>query len=196
MSTSTFNHFFRNYLTLTEETSEALIRVFSFLGVGSSLFHASESDLGATLDFYMIAILSYASHQATVENLRALGASPVITDLNATARALSGVEMVDSVSDMFLTKPVQEWDNRTRSIDVPDYVVSFSGIVCSALSLALDDATVDALAQFLLDLFGVEQEFQDFILNDYLPEVRHPRFRILFQKSGNSAHVAVQNSDG
>ena len=144
----------------------------------------------------MIAILSYASHQASVENLRALGASPVITDLNATTRALSGVEMVDSVSDMFLTKPVQEWDNRTRSIDVPDYVVSFSGIVCSALSLALDDATVDALAQFLLDLFGVEQEFQDFILNYYLPEVRHPRFRILFQKSGKLAHVAVQNSDG
>ena len=155
-----------------------MIRVFSFLGVGSSLFHASESDLGATLDFYMIAILSNASHQASVENLRALGASPVITDLNATARALSGVEMVDSVSDMFLTKPVQEWDNRTRSIDVPDYVVSFSGIVCSALSLALDDATVDALAQFLLDLFGVEQEFQDFILNNYLPEVRHPHLTI------------------
>ena len=88
-----------------------------------------------------------------------------------SGRELSGVEMVDSVSDMILTTPVQEWNNRTRSIDVPDYVVSFSGIVCSALSLALDDATVDALAQFLLDLFGVEPEFQDFILNDYLPEV-------------------------
>ena len=35
----------------------------------------------------------------------------------------------------------------------------------------MDDATVDKLAQFLLDLFGVEAEFQDFILNEYLPEV-------------------------
>ena len=155
--------------------SDALIRAYSFLGFGSALEHASESDLGATLDIYMIAILSYAAHQASVENLRALGASSVITDLDIATRELSGVEMVDSISDMILKTPVQEWDNRTRSIDVPDYVVSFSGIVCSALSLALDDTTVDALAQFLLDLFGVEPEFQDFILNYYLPEVRRNR---------------------
>ena len=83
--------------------------------------------------------------------------------------------MVDSLSNMFLTTPVHEWNNRTRSFDVPDYVVSFSGIVCSALSLTLDDGTVDTLAQFLLDLFGVEPEFQDFILNDYLPEVTQGR---------------------
>ena len=62
-SSHPLNSFFRNSLALTEETSGALIRVFSFLGFGSSLFHASESDLGATLDFYMIAILSYAAHQ-------------------------------------------------------------------------------------------------------------------------------------
>lgn len=92
-------------------------------------------------------------------------------DTEKLCRELTGVEMVESLSNMFLTTPVYEWNNRTRSIDVPDYVVSFSGIVCSALSLTLDDGTVDVLAQFLLDLFGVEPEFQDFILNDYLPEV-------------------------
>ena len=46
----------------------------------------------------MIAILSYAAHQASVENLRALGASPVITDLNITAR-----------DNSHLTTPV-EWE--------------------------------------------------------------------------------------
>ena len=90
---------------------------------------------------------------------------------------MTGVEIVDSLSNIFLTTPVYEWNNRTRSFDVPDYVVSFSGIVCSALSLALDDGTVDVLAQFLLDLFGVEPEFQDFILKDYLPEVTQRIFR-------------------
>ena len=72
------------------------------------------------LVFQLISLPIESGPQASVENLRALGASPVITDLNITARDLSGVEMVDSISDMILTTPVQEWDSRTQG---PDSIV-------------------------------------------------------------------------
>ena len=66
------------------------------------------------LVFQLISLPIESEPQASVETLRAVGASPVITDLNVTARELSGVEMVDSISNMILTTPVQEWDNRTQ----------------------------------------------------------------------------------
>ena len=56
---------FRNDLTFTEEMSDALIRAFSFLGFGSAMEHSSEISLGATLDIYTIAILSYVAHQGS-----------------------------------------------------------------------------------------------------------------------------------
>lgn len=60
--------------------------------------------MGGALDVGMIGILSYAMYQASVENLRAAGASPVITDLTNYTRLLTGVEMASNISDMFLTK--------------------------------------------------------------------------------------------
>ena len=50
--------------------------------------------------------------QASIENLRAKGASSTITDLDSSGtRALTGVEMARSISDMFLTKNVTEWED-------------------------------------------------------------------------------------
>ena len=80
--------------------------------------------------------------------------------------------MAQSVSDMFLEKPVYEWDSHMKSIDVPDYYLTFAGIVSSAFTLTFNDSLVDALAPVLMGLFGLEPELQDFILNEYIPEVR------------------------
>ena len=41
----------------------------------------------------------------------------------------------------------------------------------SALSLAFEEETVDALAPFLMDLLSVPEEQQVFILQEYIPEV-------------------------
>ena len=57
--------------------------------------------------------------QASLEKLRALNLSPTITDLQSTPRALTGIEMAKNVSDMFLTKPVQEWADHYPNIDMP-----------------------------------------------------------------------------
>ena len=80
--------------------------------------------------------------------------------------------MAQSVTDMFLDKPVYEWDSHVQGIDVPDYYLTFAGIVSSAFTLTFNDSVVDSLAPVLLELFGLEPELQDFLLNEYIPEVR------------------------
>ena len=155
--------------------------------------------MGGALDVGMIGVLSYAMYQASVENLRAAGASSVITDLNSTGlRPLTGVQIASNISDMFLTKVyileqdryrhlapkwivlfilflfknVTEWESNMKSIDMPDYFITFAAIVSSALTLSYPDFVVEMVAVPLFDGFNVDQEIRDFILNEYLPEVK------------------------
>ena len=158
-------------LGISLESVTAIIQAFSYLGFGSAFWHGSVTDLGITMDIGFIDILAYVIHQASVENLKMLGASSVITDLSLTPRNLSAIEMTSSILDMFENKPVYEWKAHIDDIDKPDRFLIFSGIVSSACSLALNDDTFDSLAPILLELLGVTEEFQDFILNDYIPEV-------------------------
>ena len=101
------------------------MQAFSFLCYGSALFHASATDTGGSLDVDTISILTYAMHQASIENLRELGASPVITDLSPTPRELSAVEMAASMSDMFLNEPPYEWTNHSKERYLCDVCKNF-----------------------------------------------------------------------
>ena len=66
----------------TRDFTVALIQSFSVMAYGSSMLHGSHTNLGLTMDQGSIAIMSYITHQASVENLRVLGgASVVVTDL-------------------------------------------------------------------------------------------------------------------
>ena len=60
--------------------------------------------------------MAYIAYQASVENLKDLGASSVITDLTNTPREQSGVEMATTISDMLLNKSPAEWENVTMGI--------------------------------------------------------------------------------
>ena len=98
---------------------------------------------------------------------------------------------------MFLTMPVNQWRSHFKAMDRPPYDLTFASIICSILSLTLDNqqidnifqevtqpfkdlgslisiiehGTVDFLVPALMDLFDIKQEQRDFILNQYLPEV-------------------------
>ena len=161
----------RKDLHMSEESIVAIIQSFSFLGSGSAFFHGSCTQTGLSFDANMISILSYVAHQASIENLIPLGPSCVITDLNSTCREYSGIEIANSIQDMVLTMPVEEWGNHIESIQMPSFFITFGGLVSSALSLAFEEETVDALAPFLMDLLSVPEEEQVFILQEYIPEV-------------------------
>ena len=168
----------RENLRISEESIIAIIQSFSFLGSGSAFYHGSCTQCGISFDANMISILSYAAHQASIENLISLGPSCIITDLNSTCRESSGIEIANSISDMVLTMPVTEWEDHIESIDMPSFFITFGGLVSSALTLAFEDETVDALAPFLMDLLSMPEDLQAFILEDYIPEVYYP-FMIL-----------------
>ena len=195
----------KNKLSMSRDSYVAIIQSFSFLAFGSSVMHGSNTRLG-NLDGHMIGVLSYAIYQASIEHLRDLGASPIITDLKSTNRALTGVEMARSMSDMFLTMPVNQWLSHFTAMDRPEYELTFSAIVTSMLSISLDNqqlinifrevtppfldcgsltsflkhGTVDFLAPVLMDLFDLKEEQRDFILNQYIPEVQWASYAPLF----------------
>ena len=60
--------------------------------------------------------MAYIAYQASIENLRDLGASSIITDLTNTPREQNGVEMAATISDMFVNKSPPEWENVTMGI--------------------------------------------------------------------------------
>ena len=107
-----------------------------------------------------------------MENLRQLGASSKITDLMGTVRISTGIELARNVSNIFLTKPVNEWEAEISSFDAPDYYLSFAAILTSSITLAMEPWAADLLIPVVMDQFGLAQVNRDFILNEYLPEVR------------------------
>ena len=186
----------KNRLSMSRDSYVAIIQSFSFLAYGSSVMHGTNTRLGA-LDVHMIKVLSYAIYQASVEHLIDLGASAIITDLKSTSRALNGVQIARSMSDMFLAMPVTQWLDHINAMDLPDMELSFAAIVSSILSTSLDNqqlstifqkgalpfkdfgslisflehGAVDFLVPVLMDLFDLGQEQRDFIINQYIPEV-------------------------
>ena len=112
--------------------------------------------------------------QASIENLRSAGASPTITDLTSdgSMRPLTGVQMAGNISDMFLNMNVTEWESNMEGIDMPDFYITFAAIVSSTLTLSYPDFVVEMIAAPLFDGFNVDQEIRNFILIEYLPEVK------------------------
>lgn len=92
-------------------------------------------------------------------------------DLSRTPRELTAAEMAASMSDMFLTEPPYRWQNHSKGIHTPNYFITIPAVGITAYSVGFDESVVDALAPTLLGLFGIDQEDQDFLLNEYIPEV-------------------------
>ena len=107
-----------------------------------------------------------------MENLRQLGVSSKITDLMDTGRVSTGIELARNVSNIFLTKPVNEWEAEISSFDTPDYYLSFAAILTSSITLAMEPWAADLLIPVVMDQYGLAQVNRDFIMNEYLPEVR------------------------
>ena len=79
-------------------------------------------------------------------------------------------------------------------LDTPDYMVTFSGIICTLLTLQLseeqvnhltdlwiDKTKVDAVVPTLMDAFNLPDDIRSFMFDQYLPEVgsNWPRKKII-----------------
>ena len=66
---------------------------------------------------------------------------------DGTARALSGLEIVNRLNAMFLNDHVTTWENTIRSFDLPDYTTTVASTIISAIELAFGADLVNLLAR-------------------------------------------------
>ena len=64
---------------------------------------------------------------------------------------------------MFMTQNVNTWTATIEGLDMPNYYMSFAGIVCTVLTLTLEDAAVDNIIVRLADAFNFPPEEYEFL---------------------------------
>ena len=73
---------------------------------------------------------------------------------------------------MLRTRPPSEWSDEIKNLDMPNYYVTFSGLVTTMFTLLFSEGTVDFIVPEMMKLFPLEDEVKTFILKSYLPELR------------------------
>ncbi|XP_023321882.1 uncharacterized protein LOC111696503 [Eurytemora carolleeae] len=186
--------------SMPKENVRALLQGFATLTMGSSFWHGSHTYLGNVADNRFIDIVSYVAHQAMVDNLPT--ESSIVKELSLTSRSGSAVQATQGLTELFITTPVENWTQAILDLDVPDYYLTFSGLVCTFFTLLLDDTLADILIPELMNLFNLclvctfftlllddtladilipelmnlfnlPEEQREFIFNFYLPEIRN-----------------------
>ena len=141
--------------------------------MGSAFWHGSHTYAGNVADNRVIEVLSYLAHQATLDRLGPFVANnPVLTDLSLTKRPYSALEINDQLNDMFLNQPPSEWAATINGFDMPNYYMTFAGLVSTVFSVALEPEQADPIIDSLIDLFSFPEAEGQFLKEHYLPEVR------------------------
>ena len=155
---------------LPQKYVNSLGKVFSSLAMGSSFWHGSNTLLGRSQDRRILAAMAYTLHQASLAPLSS--PSPILTDLSLYRRPLTSIEIVDRFVDMHMKMPVSEWLEATQELDMPDYFLTFTGIVSTVMTIGFEKETVDFLFPKLSDIFKLPDEMREFMETQYLPEIR------------------------
>jgi len=155
--------------TLPAMYQKAMAQAFTSLTVGSAFWHGSHTLLGNIADNRFIDVVAYLAHQASLENLPV---SNLVRELSTTQRQRSGTATAQQLADMLRTSPVESWIGFIEELDTPDYMLTFSGIVVTLLTLQLPQDQVDAVLPPLMDAFSLPNDTRAFITDLYLPELR------------------------
>jgi len=157
--------------SMPQDHVRALLQGFATLTQGSAFWHGSHTYLGNVADNRFIDIVAFVAHQASVKNLPDV--SSVVRDLSLTPRSKSSVESSEDLTKLFENTPVEEWTQAILDVDMPDYMLTFSGLVSTFLTLLLDDTLADIAIPALMDLFSLPDEQREFVFDHYLPEIRN-----------------------
>jgi len=149
---------------------KAMAQAFTSLTVGSAFWHGSHTLLGNIADNRFIEVVAFLAHQASLENLPV---SDSLRDLSVTPRRNSAKETAQQLANLLKDSPVDNWKDGIAELDTPDYMVTFSAIICTLLTLQQPTEQVDAIIPLLMDAFNLPEDARTFILEEYLPEIRN-----------------------
>jgi hypothetical protein len=164
------------YWFLPKPFTNALVEGSAGLAAASSFYHGSHTKLGHKMDTFMISIIAYTVHQASLAGLTGLPA--VLTDLSLTRRPLSAVEISRKMVYVYKDEPVEAWGTRIHEVSIPDYTISFAATFSTIFYLVLPESVVDPLVSNLIDVFAVEKREKDFVVHSYLPAMKHNILKI------------------
>jgi len=155
--------------SISSDYTLAMAQAFTALTVGSAFWHGSHTLLGNIADNRFIDVVSFIAHQASLENLPV---SSVVRDISLTPRNKTSIETAQQLADMLRTMPVEQWKDEIASLDTPDYMMTFAGIVTTLLTIQLPPDQVDTLIDVLAEAFNLPDDMKLFLLDHYLPEIR------------------------
>lgn len=155
--------------SISPDYTLAMAQAFTALTVGSAFWHGSHTLLGNIADNRFIDVVSFIAHQASLENLPV---SSVVRDISLTPRNKTSIETAQQLADMLRTMPVEQWKDEIASLDTPDYMMTFAGIVTTLLTIQLPPDQVDTLIDVLAEAFNLPDDMKLFLLDHYLPEIR------------------------
>merc|ERR1719209_2901540 len=147
----------------------AMGQAFTSLTVGSAFWHGSHTLLGNIADNRFIEVVAFLAHQASLENLEV---PALVRDLSLSPRESDAKETAGQLAQLLRSQPVDTWKEGIAELDTPDYMVTFSGIICSLLTLQLSEEQVDAVVPTLMDAFNLPDDIRSFMFDQYLPEIR------------------------
>lgn len=150
---------------------KGLAQTCAALCLGSAFYHGSHTRLGSMADNDLIGVMSFILHQASLSHLPAFYNSPVLSDLSSVKRNQTGVEMAQSITDLYRTRPITEWLEFFNQLDVPDYYTTWSALVTTLLTLFLPQSLISPAALALADAFGVDERSIQFLQRQYIPQV-------------------------
>ena len=78
-------------------------------------------------------------------------------------RNQTGVEMAQSITDLYRTRPNTEWLDFFLKLDVPDYYTTWAALISTLLTLLLPQSLVVPVALALASAFGVDDKSVEFL---------------------------------
>jgi len=115
--------------------------------------HASSVDLAFRLDVHSNNIFLYLSHQAATANLLPLDSS-VLHEMSPEPRPMSSTEVTAFVQDLFLTKPLEEWNDEMKKVDPSTTSIELGacGILSTGFSLLFNGEDLAAIINAIKNL--------------------------------------------
>jgi hypothetical protein len=152
--------------TMSQNEISALASSFALLVPSSSLFHASNTALGGTMDSQAIRLAAFIAFQAAVESLPY---SPVTHELSISERNYTGIQALEAVSQLILQESVYEWKQSIDDLQTPRYELSFGAMVSTLSNLLFTPKLASELTKFLGNLLTKDTDTVNFIEFTFQP---------------------------
>lgn len=150
------------------DAKRALVQASAGLAFSSSFFHGGHTEIGQILDNHLIKIFAFTIYQTHIKASQLDGNQQIYHLKSVGNRSMTGVQMAQSVTDMFRSVPLDEWEKNVKNMDIPDYEVSFSAYVLTVMEqLKSNEGFFGWASSMLIERIGLNEEDKKFLIGRF-----------------------------